>query len=99
MNADEAQFLQCLHPFLLCAHQPASLHGGLACRSPEFRRLKQAEINGGVTIATLARAAQALDCTLVYALVPREPLDTLLQERARAVATAQNRPDRPYDAP
>ena len=31
-------------------------------------------------------AARALDCALVYALVPRKPLDTLVQERARDVA-------------
>jgi hydroxypyruvate isomerase len=36
-----------------------------------------------ITLDTLERAARALDCTLVYALVPRKPLETVVQERAR----------------
>jgi predicted DNA-binding mobile mystery protein A len=48
--------------------------------------LEKAEMNESVTLASLRRAAEALDCTLVYALVPRQPLDATLMERARAVA-------------
>jgi hypothetical protein len=33
-----------------------------------------------------ARAAQALDCVLVYALIPRESLEKTVTTRARAVA-------------
>ncbi len=54
---------------------------------PRISALEQAEIDGTVTLATLRRAAEALDCALVYALVPRQPLETQLMERARAVAT------------
>jgi hypothetical protein len=35
-------------------------------------------------LATLRRVAEALDCTLVYALVPNKPLETTLRDRARA---------------
>jgi predicted DNA-binding mobile mystery protein A len=48
--------------------------------------LERAEVDDSVTLATLRRAAEALDCTLVYALVPRQPLEKQLMERARAVA-------------
>lgn len=48
--------------------------------------LEQAETKGSITLETLARAAQALDCRLVYALVPRKPLEMLVQERAVLLA-------------
>lgn len=54
---------------------------------PRIPALEQAEIDGTVTLATLRRAAEALDCAFVYALVPRQPLETLLMERAHAVAS------------
>jgi predicted DNA-binding mobile mystery protein A len=47
---------------------------------------EQAEASKAITLKTLERAARALDCTLVYALVPRKPLETVVQERANAVA-------------
>jgi hypothetical protein len=34
-------------------------------------------------LATLRRVAEALDCTLVYALVPNKPLESAIRERAR----------------
>jgi hypothetical protein len=34
-------------------------------------------------LATLRRVAEALDCRLVYALVPNKPLDRIVRERAR----------------
>ena len=42
-----------------------------------------------VTLATLRRAAEGLNCTLVYALVPNEPLDAIIKARAQAAADAQ----------
>ncbi|MEX0828583.1 MAG: hypothetical protein WD005_06515, partial [Haliea sp.] len=38
------------------------------------------------TLDTLERAARALDCKLVYAFVPRQPLQELVMERARLIA-------------
>ena len=37
-------------------------------------------------LESLEKAAHALDCRLVYALVPRKPLETLAQERAIKLA-------------
>lgn len=48
--------------------------------------LEANERSGRVQLSTLRRAADALDCDLVYALVPRQPLDS--QVRAQAVKRA-----------
>ena len=48
-----------------------------------------AEGRGNITLATLRRYAAALDCELVYALVPRRPLQTTLEERADRIAREQ----------
>jgi predicted DNA-binding mobile mystery protein A len=50
--------------------------------------IEGAETQGSLTLASLARAAEALDCQLVYALVPRRPLEGLVEERAAAHARA-----------
>jgi predicted DNA-binding mobile mystery protein A len=47
---------------------------------------EKAEQRNGITLDTLERAANAMDCRLVYAFVPREPLDELVAKRARALA-------------
>ena len=39
-------------------------------------------------ISTLEKAAAALGCHLVYALVPDEPIETILQKKAREKALA-----------
>ena len=45
-------------------------------------QIEKAEKEGSITLKSLERAAQALDCRLVYALVPRKPLDELVEVRA-----------------
>ena len=52
-------------------------------------RLEQAEVEGSVTLKTLRQAAEGLRCTLVYALVPNEPLDSMLRGRAAEIADRQ----------
>ncbi len=51
--------------------------------------LEKAEASGSVTLDSLERAARALDCRLVYALVPRKPLEELVEERAAERARKQ----------
>jgi predicted DNA-binding mobile mystery protein A len=58
----------------------------LGITQPSVMGLEKAEASRTITLETLERAAHALDCTLVYALVPRKPLQTLTQERAVEVA-------------
>lgn len=48
--------------------------------------LEQGEAADTVTLKTLRQAAEALDCQLVYALVPRTSLEETVQMRARALA-------------
>lgn len=48
--------------------------------------LERHERTGRVRLDTLARAADALDCDLVYALVPRRPLERMVEERAQLLA-------------
>ena len=51
--------------------------------------LEKAEVQGAVTLKTLREAAEAMDCMLVYALVPKQPLDAILRTRAVARADAE----------
>lgn len=48
--------------------------------------IEQAEAKGTITLNSLEKAANALDCRLVYALVPRKPLEELVSERAERLA-------------
>ena len=48
--------------------------------------LEKSEATGTVQLNTLRRAAEALDCTLVYALVPNLSLEGAVNQRARAIA-------------
>jgi predicted DNA-binding mobile mystery protein A len=49
--------------------------------------LENSEKNGRVQLETLRRAAEALDCTLVYALVPKNSLEDSINSRARDIAS------------
>ncbi len=48
--------------------------------------LEKSEANGAIKIETLRRAAEALDCTLIYALVPNSTLEKAVRVRARNIA-------------
>ncbi len=48
--------------------------------------IEQAEVKGAITLNSLEKAAQAMDCRLVYALVPRMPLEEIVTERAERLA-------------
>ncbi|MBZ0148574.1 MAG: mobile mystery protein A [Pseudorhodoplanes sp.] len=48
--------------------------------------LEKSEATGAIQLKTLRRAAEALDCTLVYALVPNTTLDGAVRARARKIA-------------
>jgi predicted DNA-binding mobile mystery protein A len=50
--------------------------------------LERAEAEGKMTLASLKRAAQALGCELVYAVVPRESLVGLVERQAQVVAAS-----------
>ncbi len=54
--------------------------------APRISQIEQAEVDGSLTLGTLQRVADALDCCIEYALVPRRPLDTMVRDQARAKA-------------
>jgi predicted DNA-binding mobile mystery protein A len=64
----------------------AVLAGRLGVSAAAVNKLEQAERHGGITIRKLAEVAAALDCTLVYALVPHSTLDQTVTTQARHVA-------------
>lgn len=57
---------------------------GVAPQSAED--LERSEASGGIRLESLRRAAEALDCTLVYALVPKTSLQQAVDQRARKLA-------------
>lgn len=61
----------------------------LGVSQPRVSALEKGEIEDTVTLATLRRAAEALDCTLVYAIVPNRPLEEMVSERAHSLAATQ----------
>jgi predicted DNA-binding mobile mystery protein A len=67
----------------------AQLGKRLGVSQPRIVELEQSEVSGSVTLNTLQRAAEALGCRLVYALVPDRPLTDTVRERAELVATRQ----------
>jgi predicted DNA-binding mobile mystery protein A len=58
----------------------------LGVSQPSVTALEQSEAKGTIELATLRRVAAALDCTVVYALVPNQPLESTIRERARLFA-------------
>lgn len=59
------------------------LAGRMGVSQPSLTRLEKSERSGTIGLDTLARAADALDCDVVYALVPRRPLDDIVADQAR----------------
>jgi len=53
---------------------------------PRIIDIEKSENRGTITMDTLERAANAMDCKLVYTLVPRKPLTELVEDRARILA-------------
>jgi predicted DNA-binding mobile mystery protein A len=58
----------------------------LGVSQPRIVELEQSEASGSVTLNTLQRAAEALGCRLVYALVPERPLAETVRARADLLA-------------
>lgn len=54
--------------------------------------MEASEINGSIRLSTLRKAAEAMHCTLVYALVPNTSLEDIVQDQARKVAAEQLQP-------
>jgi predicted DNA-binding mobile mystery protein A len=64
----------------------------LGVKQPSVVALEQSEAKGTIALATLRRVAEALDCTLVYVLVPNQPLETIVRDRARILLHRRRAP-------
>jgi len=67
----------------------AQLAQRLGVSQPRIIELEKSEASGSVTLNTLERAAEALGCRLVYALIPEKPLEETVLERANELARRQ----------
>jgi predicted DNA-binding mobile mystery protein A len=70
----------------------AQLAKRLGVAQATLSTLELSEARGTIQLDTLRRIAAAMNCTLVYALVPAEPLEKIVQDRARSVASDQLQP-------
>lgn len=69
----------------MTARQLAARMGAAPSR---IHAIEKAEVTGATTIKTLRQAAEAMNCTFVYAFVPTKPLDDILRDRAKQKARA-----------
>lgn len=61
----------------------------MGVKQPRIIELEKGEASGKITVQSLERAAEAMGCRLVYALVPKRPLSDVLDERATLLANQQ----------
>ena len=64
----------------------AQLARRMGISQPGVVMLEQSEAAATIKLETLARAAAALNCRLVYALIPNEPLEMMVQTRVHQIA-------------
>lgn len=67
----------------------AQLGTRLGVRPQTIEAIEKSEAAGRIQLDTLRRAAEAMDCTLVYALVPNSSLEAAVEARARKIATRE----------
>lgn len=58
----------------------------LGVKQPRVADIEKRELDSALTMRTLRRVAQALDCQLVYAFIPNEGLEKTVLRRATAIA-------------
>jgi predicted DNA-binding mobile mystery protein A len=66
----------------------AQLARRMGVKQPSVVAIERSEGMERIHLDTLQRAAAALNCRLVYALIPNEPLETMVRSRARQIAAA-----------
>jgi predicted DNA-binding mobile mystery protein A len=65
----------------------ADLGNRLGIAPQSVLTLEKSELNGRAKMDSLKKAAEALDCTFVYALIPNSSLEDFVQRQLRKVAT------------
>ncbi len=69
----------------------ADLAARMGVTGPAVRSLETKEMDGGVRLSTLRRAAEAMDCTLVYAFIPNSTLQQTVERQAETILDEQLR--------
>ena len=64
----------------------AQLGKRLGVKAQSIADLEKSEVQGTIQLNTLRRAAEAMDCVIVYALVPRSSLTETVETRATEIA-------------
>lgn len=67
----------------------AQLAKRMGVSQPRIVELEKSEMHGNITLHSMERAAEAMGCRVVYALVPMKPLTKTLHEQADKVARDQ----------
>lgn len=67
----------------------ADLGRRMAITDASVRSLEKKEVSGGVRLSSLRRAAEAMDCTFVYAFIPNSSLQQTVERQAAAVLNEQ----------
>jgi len=67
----------------------AQLARRMGVTQPRIVELEKSEVSGNVTLHSLQRAAEAMGCRVVYALVPDRPLAEVVRSRAERLAEKQ----------
>lgn len=58
----------------------------LGIAAPSLHKAEASEAEGRISLAQLRKLAEALDCEVVYALVPRQPLSKVVEDQAEMLA-------------
>ena len=58
----------------------------LGISKSQASQMERMEVEDRITIRQLRRVADSLDCDLVYALVPRKPVEVMVRDRAKVKA-------------
>lgn len=64
----------------------ADLGSRLGVIKQRIESLEKGEVSGSVTLQSLERAAEAMDCEFVYSFVPKQGLQKTLEAQAKKVA-------------
>ncbi len=64
----------------------AQLGQRMSVKAQSVADFEKSEASGTIQLKTLRRVAEALDCIVIYALVPKSSLDDMVQVRARETA-------------
>jgi len=67
----------------------ADLGARVGISGASIRSYEDTETTGGIRMSSLQRVADAMDCTLVYAFIPRTSLEQTVQRQARTVLEEQ----------